>query len=53
MTIEELVDSYGVTLAYFNNELWPRPGIYINEIKIIFINKLLSEEAMKKLFTTS
>lgn len=48
MTIEELVESYGVTLAYFDNELWPRPGIYISEIKIIFINKSLSEEAMKK-----
>lgn len=48
MTIEELVESYGVTLAYFDNELWPRPGIYIDEIKIIFINKSLSEEAMKK-----
>lgn len=22
MTIEELVDSYGVTLAYFDNDLW-------------------------------
>ncbi len=48
MTIEELVESYGVTLAYFDNELWPRPGIYIDEINVIFINKLLSDEAMKK-----
>ena len=48
MTIEELVDSYGVTLAYFDNDLWPRPGIYIDEINVIFINKLLSDEAMKK-----
>ena len=48
MTIEELVESYGVTLAYFDNELWPRPGIYIDDIKIIFVNKSLSEEAMKK-----
>ena len=48
MTIEELVESYGVTLAYFDNELWPRPGIYIDEINVIFINKSLSEEAMKK-----
>lgn len=48
MTIEELVDSYGVTLAYFDNNLWPRPGIYIDEINVIFINKLLSDEAMKK-----
>lgn len=48
MTIEELVDSYGVTLAYFDNDLWSRPGIYIDEINVIFINKSLSDEAMKK-----
>ncbi|MCO4486465.1 ImmA/IrrE family metallo-endopeptidase [Streptococcus infantarius] len=48
MTIEELVESYGVTLAYFDNGLWPRPGIYIDEINVIFINKSLLEEAMKK-----
>lgn len=48
MTIEELVDSYGVTLAYFDNDLWARPGIYIDEINVIFINKSLSDEAMKK-----
>lgn len=48
MTIEELVESYGVTLAYFDNELWPRPGIYIGDIKVIFVNKSLSEEAIKK-----
>lgn len=48
MTIEELVESYGVALAYFDNELWPRPGIYIDEINVIFINKSLSEKAMKK-----
>lgn len=48
MTIEELVDSYGVTLAYFDNELWPRPGIYIDDIKVIFVNKSLSEEAQKR-----
>lgn len=37
MNIEELVDSHGVTLAYFDNELWHRPGIYIKDINIIFI----------------
>lgn len=47
MTIEELVDSYGVTLAYFDNDLWPRPGIYIDDIKVIFVNKSLSKEAQK------
>ena len=48
MTIEELVDSHGVTLAYFDNELWHRPGVYIKEINIIFINRELSENAKKQ-----
>lgn len=48
MTIEELVDSHGVTLAYFDDELWQRPGIYIKEINIIFINRKLSENAEKR-----
>lgn len=48
MTIEELVDSHGVTLAYFDNELWHRPGIYIKDINIIFINRELSENAKKR-----
>lgn len=48
MTIEEFIESYRVILSYFDNELWPRPGIYIDEIKFIFIKKSLSEEAMKK-----
>ena len=48
MTIEELVDSHGVTLAYFDNELWQRPGMIIAELKIVFVNKALSEEAQKR-----
>lgn len=48
MTIEELVDSNGVTLAYFDNELWQRPGMIIDELKIVFVNKSLSEEAQKR-----
>ena len=48
MTIEELVDSHGVTLAYFDNELWQRPGMIIDELKIVFVNKSLSEEAQKR-----
>ena len=48
MTIEELVDSNGVTLAYFDNELWQRPGMIIDELKIVFVNKALSEEAQKR-----
>ena len=48
MTIEELVDSNDVTLAYFDNELWQRPGMIIDELKIVFVNKSLSEEAQKR-----
>lgn len=48
MTIEELVDLHGVTLAYFDNDLWHRPGVYIKEINIIFINRELSENAKKQ-----
>lgn len=48
MNIEELVDSHGVTLAYFDNEFWHRPGVYIKEINIIFINRELSEDAKKR-----
>lgn len=48
MTIEELVDSHGVTLAYFDNELWQRPGMIIDKLKIVFVNKSLSEEAQKR-----
>lgn len=48
MNIEELVDSHGVTLAYFDNEFWHRPGVYIKEINIIFINRELSDDAKKR-----
>ncbi|WP_203264280.1 ImmA/IrrE family metallo-endopeptidase [Streptococcus uberis] len=48
MTIEELLDYYDVELAYFDNDLWPRPGIYIDEIKVVFVNKALSDESKKK-----
>ncbi len=48
MTIEELVDSHGVTLAYFDNDLWPRPGMILSDMKIIFVNKSLTKEAQKR-----
>ena len=48
MTIEELVDSHGVTLAYFDNDLWPRPGMIISDLKIIFVNKSLTREAQER-----
>ncbi|WP_159795064.1 ImmA/IrrE family metallo-endopeptidase [Streptococcus halichoeri] len=48
MTIEEMLDLHNVELAYFDNDLWPRPGIYIDEIKVVFVNKALSDESKKK-----
>jgi len=48
MTIEEICDSEGVTLAYFDNDLWPRPGMIISDMRIIFVNKSLTREAQKR-----
>ena len=48
MTIEEICDSEGVTLAYFDNDLWQRPGMIISDMKIIFVNKSLTREAQKR-----
>lgn len=48
MLLEELTESHGVCLAYFDNELWSRPGIYIDELNMIFINKSLSDEAKRR-----
>lgn len=48
MTLDELCDSHGVSLAYFDHDLWPRPGIYIEHINVIFVNKALSHEAKKR-----
>ena len=41
MTIEEICDKHGVQVAYFDKELWHRHGVYIDEIKIVFVNKAL------------
>lgn len=48
MTIEEICDSEGVTLAYFDNDLWKRPGMIISDMRIIFVNKSLTREAQKR-----
>ena len=41
MTIEEICDKASVTLAYFDNELWPRPGMILSD-------KSLTREAQKR-----
>lgn len=48
MTIEEIIDAHQINLAYFDNDLWQRHGIYIDEIKVVFVNKALSKEAQKR-----
>ena len=48
MRLEDFCHDAGVTLAYFDNDLWQRPGMIIDELKIVFVNKALSEEAQKR-----
>lgn len=48
MSIEEICDKHGVQIAYFDKELWHRHGVYIDEIKIVFVNKALSSDAQKR-----
>lgn len=48
MRLEDICHEACVTLAYFDNELWKRPGMIIDELKIVFVNKALSEEAQKR-----
>lgn len=48
MSIEEICDLHGVRIAYFDKELWHRHGIYVDEIKIVFVNKALSSGAQKR-----
>ena len=48
MRLEDICHEAGVTLAYFDNDLWQRPGMIIDELKIVFVNKSLSEEAQKR-----
>lgn len=48
MRLEDICHEAGVTLAYFDNELWPRPGMILSDMKIIFVNKSLSSDAQKR-----
>lgn len=48
MKLEDICHEAGVTLAYFDNELWQRPGMIIDELKIVFVNKSLSDDAQKR-----
>lgn len=48
MRLEDICHEAGVTLAYFDNDLWPRPGMIISDMRIIFVNKSLSGDAQKR-----
>ena len=48
MRLEDICHEAGVTLAYFDNDLWPRPGMILSDMKIIFVNKSLTREAQKR-----
>lgn len=53
MQIDDFVKSCGVTLYYFDKDLWQRPGIYIEDIKTIFVNNKLSDEELSVSYITN
>lgn len=48
MSIEDICKKYGVKIEYFDNDLWNRNGIYIEEIKVVFVSKDLAPEKQKQ-----
>ena len=48
MSINEICEKYGVKIEYFDNDLWNRNGIYIDEIKVVFVSKNLAPEKQKQ-----
>lgn len=48
MSINEICQKYGVKIEYFDNDLWNRSGIYIEEIKVVFVSKNLAPEKQKQ-----
>ena len=48
MSINEICEKYGVRVEYFDNDLWNRNGIYIDEIKVVFVSKDLAPEKQKQ-----
>ena len=38
------MQKYGVKIEYFDKDLWNRNGIYIDEIKVVFVSKDLAPE---------
>ena len=48
MSIEEICKKHGVRIEYFDKDLWNRNGIYIDEIKVVFVSKDLSPDKQKQ-----
>lgn len=48
MSITEICKKYGVKIEYFDNDLWNRSGIYIDEIKVVFVSKNLPPDKQKQ-----
>ena len=48
MSINEICEKYGVRVEYFDKDLWNRNGIYIDEIKVVFVSKNLAPEKQKQ-----
>ena len=48
MSINEICAKYGVRVEYFDKDLWDRNGIYIYEIKVVFVSKDLSPDKQKQ-----
>lgn len=48
MSIEDICKKYGIKIEYFDKDLWNRNGIYIDEIKVVFVSKGLAPEKQKQ-----
>lgn len=48
MSIEDICQKYGIKIEYFDKDLWNRNGIYIEEIKVVFVSKDLAPEKQKQ-----
>ena len=48
MSIEDICKKYGVKIEYFDKDLWDRNGIYVDEIKVVFVSKNLTPEKQKQ-----
>lgn len=48
MSIEDICQKYGIKIEYFDKDLWNRNGIYIDEIKVVFVSKDLAPDKQKQ-----